>query len=183
MLEKFQNLDNKIIRSIVKIHKPSLNIIMILASKAGTFGTVWWVISLLFTAHSKLRALGLNMILAMCFSFLMGEIILKHIVRRVRPCHNLDEEDWLVSLPRFYSFPSGHTTVSFAVAGVVLLKGTPEIFLPILLLAVLIGFSRIYLRVHYFSDVFVGMLLGFVCGISSVLIFDYAAPILLPSLS
>lgn len=182
MFGKIQFIDNRVLDKVQKLHKPKLNAVMITASKLGTWGTVWWAICLPFLIRPQWRATGINMIFALCVAHLMGEIILKHIVKRVRPCNHLEDEDLIVDRPRFYSFPSGHTTASFAVVGVVLLRCRLITFLPILLLAALIGFSRIYLRVHYLTDVVVGAMLGFVCGVCSVLIFNAAIPVLLPNL-
>lgn len=182
MFGRIQNIDNTVIERIVKIHKPALTKIMIAASRAGNFGTIWWAICILFFIRPQWNLTGINIILGLCLAHLMGEIILKHIVKRERPCHRLDDDEQLIGRPRFYSFPSGHTTASFSVAGIVLLRCRPIVFLPILLLASIIAFSRIYLRVHYLTDVIVGALLGFVCGVCSVLLFNAIFPILIPGL-
>lgn len=108
----------------------------------------------------------------MIIAHLMGEIIIKHLVKRTRPCHLLEDEEQIINKPRFYSFPSGHTTASFAFATTALLRCQPAACLPILFLAFMIGFSRIYLRVHYLTDVVCGMLLGSTCGIISVMLFN-----------
>ncbi len=182
MFGRIQNIDNRVLENIGKIHKPALNRIMITASRAGNFGTIWWAICLPFLIRAPWRATGLNFVFGLALAHLMGEIIIKHVVKRVRPCHQLGDEEQLIDRPRFYSFPSGHTTASFAFVGVAILRCKPITFLPILLLAMLIGFSRIYLRVHYLTDVIAGTVLGFVCGISSVLIFNSVVPMLLPNL-
>lgn len=182
MFGRIQNIDNRVLEHIGNIHKPALNRIMITASRAGNFGTIWWAICLPFIIRPFLRATGLNIVFGLCLAHIMGEIIIKHIVKRVRPCHQLGDEEQLINRPRFYSFPSGHTTASFAVVGVVLLRCVFLIFLPIFALAVLIGFSRIYLRVHYLTDVVAGAILGFVCGIGSVFIFNAIAPSLFTTL-
>ena len=95
-------------------------------------------------------------------------------------CHTLDDDEQLIDRPRFYSFPSGHTTASFAMVGVALMRCKVITFMPILMLAMLIAFSRIYLRVHYLTDVIAGMILGLTCGICSVLIFNTVVPMWFP---
>lgn len=182
MFGRIQNIDNRVLENISRIHKPALNRIMITASRAGNFGVIWWAICLPFIIRAPWRATGLNFVFGLALAHLMGEIIIKHIVKRVRPCHSLGDEEQLIDRPRFYSFPSGHTTASFAFVGVALLRCMTITFLPILSLALLISFSRIYLRVHYLTDVLAGALLGFVCGICSVMIFNSVVPMLLPSL-
>lgn len=177
MFGRIQNIDNRVLERIGKIHKPALNRIMIFASRAGNLGLVWWAICIPFLVRPDWRLTGLNIVLGLAIAHIMGEMILKHIVKRVRPCHILGDEEQLINRPRFYSFPSGHTTASFAVVGVTLLRCRLITFVPILLLATLIGFSRIYLRVHYLTDVVCGVLLGFVCGVCSVLVFNAIIPV------
>ena len=168
MFGRIKNIDNRVLEKIGKIHKPVLNKIMIVASRSANIGFIWWMVCIPFLVHPDWRLTGLNFALALAIAHLMGEIIIKHIVKRVRPCHNLGDDEQLIARPRFYSFPSGHTTASFAVVGVALLRCRLITFLPILVLAILIGFSRIYLRVHYLTDVIAGMILGLCCGIGSV---------------
>lgn len=168
MFGRIKNIDNRVLEKIGKIHKPVLNKIMIVASRSANIGFIWWMVCIPFLVHPDWRLTGLNFVLALAIAHLMGEIIIKHIVKRVRPCHNLGDDEQLINRPRFYSFPSGHTTASFAVVGVALLRCRLITFLPILVLAILIGFSRIYLRVHYLTDVIAGMILGLCCGIGSV---------------
>lgn len=168
MFGRIKNIDNRVLEKIGKIHKPVLNKIMIVASRSANIGFIWWMVCIPFLVHPDWRLTGLNFVLALAIAHLMGEIIIKHIVKRVRPCHNLGDDEQLIDRPRFYSFPSGHTTASFAVVGVALLRCRLITFLPILALAILIGFSRIYLRVHYLTDVIAGMILGLCCGIGSV---------------
>ncbi len=182
MFGRIKNIDNRVLDSIGKLHKPALNRIMITASRAGNLGIVWWVVCLIFVSRPLWRATGLNMVLGLFIAHISGEIILKHVVKRVRPCHKLEDDEQLINRPRFYSFPSGHTTASFSVVGVALLRCGVFSFLLIFIIAMLIGFSRIYLRVHYLTDVVVGMLLGFVCGISSVLLFNAFVPVIFPNL-
>lgn len=180
MFGRIQNIDNRVLDNISRIHKPALNKIMITASRAGSAGIVWWAICLPFLINSNWRATGANFVFGLAWAHLMGEIIIKHIVKRVRPCHTLDDDEQLIDRPRFYSFPSGHTTASFAMVGVALMRCKVITFMPILMLAMLIAFSRIYLRVHYLTDVIAGMILGLTCGICSVLIFNTVVPMWFP---
>lgn len=172
MFGRIQNIDKRVLDNIGRIHKPALNKIMITASRSANVGIIWWIICIPFLIHPEWRLTGLNIVMALALAHLMGEIIIKHIVKRVRPCHSLDDDEQLINRPRFYSFPSGHTTASFAVVGVALLRCRIITIIPILLLATLIGFSRIYLRVHYLTDVIAGALLGLCCGMGSVLLLN-----------
>ena len=176
MFGRIQRIDNTVLDNIGRIHKPLLNKIMITVSRSGNLGIIWWAVCLMFIMRPMWRATGYNFVLGLSLAHIMGEMIIKHIVKRVRPCHRLGDDEQLINRPRFYSFPSGHTTASFSFVGVALLRCSLFAFLPILILASMIGFSRVYLRVHYLTDVVAGALLGFVCGISSVLIFNSIFP-------
>ena len=121
--------------------------------------------------YTPWRFFGANIIVGLAIAHLAGEIIIKHIVGRVRPCHKLEDNQLVVKRPKYYSFPSGHTTSSFSVFAVTLFRCWP-LAIPVLFVAVMIALSRIYLRVHYLTDVVVGMVLGFLCGGISVIIFN-----------
>ena len=172
MFKKIQKLDDKVIDNIIKIRSPIKNKIMIAASSAGNLGIIWFVISLPFLIYAPWRLTGVNIIFGMGFTQLICEVILKHIVKRERPVWKLADEEQLIHRPKYYSFPSGHTSASFCVVSVTLLRCQPIVVLPILFIAVMIALSRLYLRVHYLSDVIVGMVLGLICGAASVSIFN-----------
>lgn len=178
MFARLKSLDDRIFDNIPRIQRPAINKIMVTASRLGNAGIVWWFVCLAFLVVPKWRYTGLVIIFAIGLTSLMGEGIIKHAVKRIRPCHDLEEQDKLIDNPRaFYSFPSGHTASSFAVTMVIILSRCPAyVFVPILLLSMTIGFSRVYLRVHYLTDVVVGLLLGIVCGVASVMLFHAIVP-------
>lgn len=172
MLDTIRSIDRWVIDNITRIHNPALNMVMKTASRSANLGIIWWLVCLPFLLIPGWRATGFNFIVAICFAHVMGEGLIKHLVKRVRPCHELEEDEHIISPPRFYSFPSGHTTASFTMVGVAVYRGLPAyIVLPILFLAMLIGFSRIYLRVHYLSDVIAGVALGMTCSAVAVIFF------------
>lgn len=172
MLAKIRDIDHKVIDNISRIHSPALNIVMKTASRSANVGLIWWIVILPFLINPAWRITGFNFVVAICFAHVMGEGLIKHVVKRIRPCHDLEEEEKIIKNPRFYSFPSGHTTASFTMVGVAVFRGLPlYVTLPILFIAMLISFSRIYLRVHYLSDVMAGVVLGLTCGGLAVLFF------------
>ena len=172
MLERIRSIDRWVIANISKLHNPTMNTIMKLASFSANVGIIWWLVCLPFLINREWRSIGLNFVISLCFAHVMGEGLIKHLVKRVRPCHDLEEDEQIIDPPRFYSFPSGHTTASFSMVGVAVFRGLPLfITLPILFVALLISFSRIYLRVHYLSDVVAGVILGLSCSALSVLFF------------
>ncbi len=179
MFKKIQLIDDKVIDNIIKIRSPIKNKIMIAASSAGNLGIIWFVICMPFLIYAPWRLTGVNIILALGFTQLICEVILKHIVRRERPAWRLADEEQLIHRPKYYSFPSGHTSASFCVVAVVSLRCSWPVILIVVIIAVMIATSRVYLRVHYLSDVVVGMILGLLCGASSVSIFNHFANMLL----
>ena len=144
---------------------PLGNRIMIAASSAGNLGLIWFAICMPFLIYPPWRLTGANIIFGLAFTQTICEVILKRIVKRERPVWHLSDEEQLIHRPKYYSFPSGHTTASFSVVAVALFRCSLPTILLISVCAVLISFSRIYLRVHYLSDVVVGMFLGLIYGI------------------
>ena len=90
--------------------------------------------------------------------------ILKPLVGRARPFTANPSIQLLVSKPADYSFPSGHTAAAFAAVSALFFAGEKKIWKGALVLAVLIAFSRLYLYVHYPTDVLAGVLVGSICG-------------------
>ena len=92
--------------------------------------------------------------------------VLKLVTERARPPLADPTVQALVSLPESHSFPSGHAATAFAAATVVGVLH-PRLRAPLLALALLVAVSRVYLGVHFWSDVLVGSLLGVAIGIAA----------------
>ena len=171
MFQKIRAFDNKIVDRIPRIHNAVLDKIMIMATYAGTGALVWWVaLAAPFLISTKYRKTGVIMTLALAFNYLIGEIIIKKSVGRDRPSSLLSDEEMKITRPKDHSFPSGHTASSFCAFTVTLLCCAPAVWIPALILAATIAFSRIYLRVHYVSDVIGGLILGLIDGTAATLI-------------
>ena len=132
-------------------------------TKFGDHGTFWMVISALLLIFPKTRKTGLGMAIAMMIGLLICNVTLKPLVGRIRP-YDLQAElgvtiQLLGERMHDFSFPSGHTIASFE-ASVVLLNNSKKMGIPAMILAVLIAFSRLYLYVHYPTDVIVSVILG-----------------------
>ena len=112
----------------------------------------------------KWRRVGEAATVSMILEFLVVNLLLKNWVARVRPYHLLEDLILLVQEPADYSFPSGHTGAAFAVASVMFLGMPHSIGVPALIVASLIGFSRIYLGVHFPTDVLGGVVIGCAAG-------------------
>lgn len=136
-----------------------LDTLMVFFSRIGEGGLVWFAVAIPMLFFKKSRTCGVVMILSMATTLLLGEFLLKNIFGRVRPCNvNLDI-DMLVNRPSSFSFPSGHTSSSFASATTVF-RWNKKLGAFALILALGISLSRLYNYVHYPTDVLAGTLFG-----------------------
>lgn len=127
------------------------------------FGTLF-CISSLFISHHSLNSFGAKLTLSMLLSTLLSSII-KRNVNRLRPYVKLDNLTPKKIGVDNYSLPSGHTTSAFTM-GVMLSLFFPQFSVIFLCASLLVGLSRIYLGVHYPTDVACGTILGSVCAIA-----------------
>ena len=147
-----------------------LDFIMPFITILGDAGIFWIACAVILMFIPKYRKAGFSMGLALIFGVVVCNMILKPLVGRIRPYnYNLDvlKLQWqdflvhgklLVETPHDFSFPSGHTIASFE-ASVALYKNDKRLGIPALILAVLIAFSRMYLYVHYPTDVIASVIL------------------------
>lgn len=144
---------------IQKLHTPFLDEVMKGITFLGESGWFWILVAVLLFCQKRTRKIGLAVALSLAVGLLLGNIILKPLIARQRPCWLDGSIPLLIASPRDFSFPSGHTLASF--------EGAVSIFLYrrdwglwALALAVLIAFSRLYLFVHFPTDVLAGAVLG-----------------------
>jgi undecaprenyl-diphosphatase len=172
MLQLIQGIDNSILNFIRdNMHGKIMDNIMVLITSLGNSGLIWIIIALALIVNKKYRNVGYMALVALLLSSFAGDIVLKNIVHRLRPSTNLSAGMLLIDKPLSYSFPSGHAMSSFAVAGV-LATQIKKYSVWVIGLAALIAFSRLYLYVHYPSDVLAGMLLGFACSYITVFLYN-----------
>ncbi len=126
----------------------------------GDDGGIWIAIAILLLFFRKYRKTGAMVGLSLLGSLIFNNMLIKNLVARTRPYNVIETLTILVPDPGEFSFPSGHTSSSFA-AGVVLYLMLPKKYgVPALILAVLISLSRLYVGVHYPTDVLGGMVMG-----------------------
>lgn len=129
----------------------------------GNGGAVWIVLTIALLAFPKTRRTGAAMAAALAIDALCYNVILKPLIARVRPCDVNTAVQLLIPSPTDFSFPSGHTGASFAAASSLFFAGN-RLWIPSSVLAALIAFSRLYLYVHYPTDVLAGVLIGIMAG-------------------
>lgn len=148
----------------------ALTPIMKAITTAGNGGMIWIALCVILICFKKTRRIGIAAAISLALVGLLNNDIIKPIVERPRPFQQ-QELELLIAAPGGFSFPSGHTSSSFAVATAVFLKDK-KIGIPALILAALMGFSRLYFFVHFPSDVFVGMLEGIFVAIAVTFVID-----------
>ena len=135
----------------------------------GLFFIFMAVIMLFFKSY---RDCGIACLTGLMCGVIVGNLIVKNIVRRSRPCWINHKINMLIEIPKDYSFPSGHTLAAFIFATVVM-HYDKKFGIPAVIIASAIAFSRMYLYVHFPTDVFSGVILGIIIGCTVVDLLDY----------
>ena len=146
--------------------------IMKLITHLGDKGLFWILIAVVMLFFKKTRPLGIMAGIALVFSVLINNVLIKPNVGRIRPYEVVDGLKLLIEKQHDPSFPSGHSGASFAAAVVFLVKGPRKIGIPAIIVAALIAFSRLYVGVHYPTDVICGIITGTCCAIISFMIWS-----------
>ena len=146
------------------LHCSFLDFIMPLITLLGDAGIFWIAVAVVLLLIPKQRKAGLSMGISLLIGLVVCNMILKPWVGRIRPyeyqlIHFGKTIELLVATPHDFSFPSGHTIASFE-AAVALTVHNRKLGIPAMILAVLIAFSRMYLYVHYPTDVLASVILG-----------------------
>lgn len=136
-------------------------------------GAVWLLAAVLFLVFRKYRA-SIAIAGGMASGLLVGNLLLKHLVARSRPCWIDTAFPMIVAVPKDFSFPSAHAMISFA-AATAIFHYNRKAGIAALVVAALIAFSRLYLFVHFPSDVLVGTVIGIGLGIASSIVTDRIA--------
>ena len=146
------------------LHSRFLDTVMPIITWLGDKGLLWIVLGLgiLFFQKGK-RDTGFRVLLALLLGLLICNLLLKNAVGRIRPFALNDAVQLLVPPPSDPSFPSGHTTAAFAAATVLICDHWKGRWI-VLIVAILVAFSRLYLYVHFLTDVICGALIGIFCG-------------------
>ena len=143
---------------------PLLDAVMPVITLLGDAGIFWIAIAVVLLFFPKTRKVGLGMGAALLMGLVLCNLMLKPMIARIRP-YDYQLEHFgvtiklLIEAQHDFSFPSGHTIASFEAATVILLHNK-KYGIPAMVLACLIAFSRLYLYVHYPTDVIASVILG-----------------------
>ena len=140
-----------------------LDAVLPFLSSLSNHGEIWIALALVLLLIPKTRRAGAVLALALLLEFICCNGILKPLVARSRPCDLNDAVRLLIPRPGDDSFPSGHSGISFAAVGA-LFAAKSRLWVPAFVLALIIAFSRLYLYVHWPSDVLAGAALGILMG-------------------
>lgn len=152
-------MEFQILYGLQELHTPIIDSLMVFITSLGDKGWLWLLLGAVLFVLPKTRMVGGCMLVSIGIGALIGNVFLKNIVARPRPCWIDPSIQLLIRNPTDFSFPSGHSLASFG--------GAVSIFLfnkkwgiPALMLAILMAFSRMYLFVHFPTDVLAAMVMG-----------------------
>lgn len=166
MIDLIYNLDFAVLDFIQEnLRCRFLDMLMPPVTLLGNGGIMWIIIALALTISKKHRRAGIIMIAGLIVCLLTGNILLKNAIERLRPFIQNPEIQLLIPPPSGFSFPSGHSFSSF-ISAVILSKYNRRLAPAALITASLIAFSRIYLYVHFPTDILCGAALGIILGIA-----------------
>ncbi|WP_455577531.1 phosphatase PAP2 family protein [Anaerosinus sp.] len=159
-------LDTKILFLLQEqVRNEYLTPVFKLITHSGDMGIIWIISAIVLSIYKKTRTIGILAFMAMLLYALIGSGFLKNIVQRTRPFDALEGLSLLTGRPSGYSFPSGHTGIAFAAAGIYLRYLPLKYGIGAMVLAGLMGFSRLYLGAHYPSDVIIAAFIGSVSAL------------------
>ena len=158
-MEVLQGAEYVILYWFQKIGNPVLDRVMVALTTFGNRGAFFLLLGICLCIPKKTRRMGTAVLLSLAAGFLIGNLFLKNVMMRARPCWQHPWVSLLIQIPEDYSFPSGHSLASFETAVSVYLYNHRWGTL-LLMLAAGIAVSRLYLFVHFPTDVLAGALLG-----------------------
>ena len=189
LFDSFLSFDLSVFQWIQGIQNDFLDAVLVGITTLGNAGAIFIVLGLGLFITKKYRKAGFAVIVALLVMLICNDLFLKELFARPRPFNLFDSDpqkyaEWgrayiypeLVQKPSSYSFPSGHTSSAFA-AAIALLWQNRKWGVPVTIFAALMGFSRIYVEVHYCTDVIAGVVSGAVCALVAVLIVKYLFPV------
>lgn len=139
---------------------------LLITGITGDYGQLWLVLGLILIIFKKTRQTGVAVVVSYLAVFVFGQLLLKNLIDRPRPCQIDQAFQLLVTRPTSSSFPSSHSGFAFGAATAVFMKYKKAGFI-LLILAALSAYSRMYLFLHFPTDVLTGVALGIFFGITA----------------
>ena len=174
MFEGFFALDGNILLWIQEyVRADWMNGFWRLITSLGNGGLFWIGLGIVMLVFKKYRLAGGAGLLSMALNYLITNLTLKELVARPRPYTVLEELTILIDRPGEFSFPSGHTSCSFAFAVAIYLLLPKKYGVPAMVLATLIAVSRLYVGVHYPTDVLGGLIIGYLSSVAAYYLVTY----------
>lgn len=194
---KYFEWEMELLKSIQSLHADWLTPILKFICDITMHGEMWIALGIVLALYKKTRKTGVTMLLAMLLGTITADIILKPLVQRPRPFQQYVDMEWILfelnekgkrmvtfvdtnkigfdfyikKLPSDWSFPSGHSVCGFS-ASIALLTRNKKAAIPALIMACSIAFGRMYLFVHFPTDVFTGICIGTFWGIISYFVIN-----------
>ncbi len=171
MLQSLMEIDSNILLFVQdNLRSEILNYFMVHFTSLGNAGLIWILIVLVYILNRYTRKKGIYCAISLLLCFIVVNIFLKNVVARIRPYDAMEQIRCLVEAQPDYSFPSGHTAIAFAASVPVFILLDRGIGLIMTVFSILMGLSRIYVCVHYPTDVICGAIIGILCGIVTCMV-------------
>jgi len=198
MFDAFLPFDGAIAQWIATTFQPGAgtfwDTLWVWITRAGDGGFLWIALGVALLLFRKTRKAGIVTLIALAFNGILTNAIIKPLLSRDRP-YNIDFIAWakdyvypaLTKSPGDKSFPSGHTAISFAGACGLFFglrpdwlgSAKPRLWAILgIVLAALVGFSRLFLGVHYATDVLAGAVVGALCAFAAMALLRKLEPVL-----
>lgn len=168
-------MELSILHAIQQIHTSWLDAIMIFFTRLGDDGLLWIALGVGFLFFKKTRRCGIYILLSMLISMLVGKVVLKNLFERPRPFMADPSVVLKITPPGSFSFPSGHTLDAFTSATAIFLCDR-KTGIAAFVVASLIAFSRMYLFVHYPTDILGGIVIGVCVAVLVVKVLESRFP-------
>lgn len=144
--------------------------IMKAVTRLGDKGLFWITVAVLFLLFKSTRKTGLALSIGLVINALIVNVWLKNMVGRIRPYEVVEGLKCLIPEPSDASFPSGHASHAFVAVAVIWIMMSKKYGIIALIISAIIAWSRLYLGVHYPSDVIAGIIIGIIAGVTGVII-------------
>lgn len=147
-------------------------IVLFLTNFNGSNGEIWLALGAILLIFKKTRKMGFAVLLSYGLTWVICQDVIKDIVCRARPCHIDESVELLIKRPTSYSCPSTHSALAMAMATSVF-SYNKKFGIGAIIVALTVGFCRMYLFVHFPSDVLLGFIVGTISAIICVKLINY----------